>query len=526
MKQRPLRSFLARPGLATALASMVFSYSVGASAQAAPPVQPGSDLPAPEPAAASNPADADASAATPAAAPLTAEPMDAAPVAAPPQDTPAPGSAEAEPAAAEVSAADAEAAAIEAELLSSADADATEAAGELSDDEIKLNVYGFADFTYNRLLSDRAVWNNYTFGYPSFYVGNFNLYLSSNLGSNWRSLSELRFTYLPDGVDNVDPVTFAPTPRTSTAYPDYTDYNRPVEVGGVVIERVWVEYAAHPLLTARFGQWLTPYGIWNVDHGSPTIIGTTRPYIIGSEMLPQRQTGINLYGSYGIDSTQIGYNLTLSNGRGPVDAYKDFDKNKAVGWRLWAQQDTSFGSFVLGTSGYKGTFTDRTQNTTVAFGAPGEDVALGNEFVLNSEYDELSLAADLKWTWQGAVVQGEVILHDVGYMSDTRPAADDTMDGGPLGWKPDLRTWGAYGIAGYRFDFLGIMPYFGGEYSYQGRVSAVPAAVGLWGGVNVRPTARVVLKLQGTYAFYPQDWIGLETADPLKMLVSQIAWSF
>jgi len=406
---------------------------------------------------------------------------------------------------------------------SRAEQDAQDVAEDLSDEGGKVNIYGFTDFTYSQLLSSRESFNGSQFPYPSFYVGNFNVYLATDLGHKWRSLSEVRFTYLPDGVQNVSyDAYFQPTySRTSTAYPDYTDYGRNVKVGGVIIERAWLEYAAHPLLTIRGGHFLTPYGIWNVEHGSTVIIGTTRPFIIGSEMFPNHQTGLEMYGTYAVDMTQVGYHVTVSNGRGPVDQYKDWDKNKALGWRLWVQEDTSFGTFVLGTSGYKGRYTDRYQTTNV-------DIATGawtHGYPLNSEYKELSLAVDLKWTWKGAVFQGEAIMHDVAYENSTRPAAL-AFDAGPQGWNADTRQYGVYAIAGYRLPWFGIMPYFGGEYYHLGKVSFNPDAAALWGGLNIRPTDRVVLKIQGTHAFFPADWIGVKKAPPMDQLITQVAWSF
>lgn len=404
---------------------------------------------------------------------------------------------------------------------SQTDQAADDAVEELSDDGGKVNIYGFADFTYTQLLSDRSAFNATTHPYGSFYVGNLNIYLNSDLGHKWRSLAEFRLTYLPDGVGKTtsDSAGNSVYDRTSTAYPDYTDFNRNTKVGGVIIERAWVEYAAHPLVTIRGGQWLTPYGIWNVEHGSTVIIGTTRPFVIGSELFPNHQTGLEFYGSYAIDSTQVGYHLTLSNGRGPIDAYKDLDKNKALGWRLWVQQDTDFGTFVLGTSGYRGRYTDRSQSTSVV------DGTTVNSYPIKSEYNELSLAADLKWTWKGAVVQSEAIMRDVAY-GDVRTASAATE--APLGWVPDNRTYGFYAIAGYRLPWFGIMPYYGGEYYYLNKTSStlVPAATALWGGVNIRPTDRVVLKIQETHAVFPLGMMGRKTPPALNVIIFQVAWSF
>jgi len=532
MKKLPIR-----PRIAFAVASIVFSYGVGAVAQEPP------DDAAPEDSAEAvdeemvdeEAADEEEEEATETESDegLPAEPKKGSEGAVPAEGSAsapaatlsAQQNAEAAPTAgvaAEADAADAQAAAIEAELLGGGESGASDTLDELTSDELKLRIYGFADFTYNRLFSDRTEFNALTYGYPSFYVGNLNVYLDSKFGSQWRALSEVRFTYLPDG-GGVQDLTTGVTTRTASTYTDYTDFDRNVDVGGVIIERAWIEYAAHPLFTARAGQFLTPYGIWNVDHGTPVIVGTRRPFIVGNEYLPARQTGLQVYGTYGVESTQVGYHLTLSNGRGPVDQYRDYDKNKAVGWRIWAQQDTGFGTFVLGTSGYKGTYTDKTQ--TLVQDNSVDPPRFAQDYTLVSEYKELSLAADFKWTWKGAMIVGEFINHDVGYMDDTRPAAV-VFGAGPQGFSPDRREWGGYWTGGYRFDFLGIMPYYGGEYIDQGPTSFAPTVIAHWIGLNVRPTPHVVFKVQGTRASFIDEFPGLTKPEPLKLLTAQIAWSF
>ena len=45
-------------------------------------------------------------------------------------------------------------------------------------------------------------------------------------------------------------------------------------------------------LGMRVGQFLTPYGIWNVDQGMPMLILLYRPFLRASEMFPEHRLGV------------------------------------------------------------------------------------------------------------------------------------------------------------------------------------------------------------------------------------------
>jgi hypothetical protein len=382
---------------------------------------------------------------------------------------------------------------------------------EAARDEYELDIYGFVDFTYGHALEA-----DFFTPYNSFAVGNFNVYLASELGDGWRSLAEARFTYLPHGDRGALGMGGA---RTDTSVGDYTDLGRPIRWGGVVIERAWLEYAAHELLTIRGGHWLTPYGIWNVDHGSPVIIGVRRPFIVGESLFPASQTGLELYGTHGLSDLQLGYHLTLSNGRGPIDRYQDLNANKAIGGRLFGRLDSSFGTVTLGLSGYRGDYTDRDQ----AFGADA-DGNLVVSYPRTVDYDEFSYAADLKWEYAGFWLQSEAIVNQVAYEDGFRPATPIGTSG-PPGLSPDFQRVGFYALTGYRFEFLGLMPFTGGEYYNVGGGALVPTSSAVFFGLNARPTARVVLKVQHTYAWLPGD-NALPDDAGYNSIDSQVAWSF
>jgi hypothetical protein len=376
------------------------------------------------------------------------------------------------------------------------------------DSEPTLNFYGFADFTFYVQLNEFL-------GYPftTFSIGNLNLYAGSELGGDWRWLSEVRFMYLPHGA--APSLTSLETIDTTVV--DYTDFGRTVRWGGISIERVYVEKTIHPLLTVRLGHFLTPYGIWNVDHGSPVIVPVTRPYIVGENLFPRTQTGIELYGTWNIDATQLGYHLTLSNGRGPVDVYQDFDDNKALGGRLFLRQDGGFGTVTLGVSGYRGQYTEL--HAAIGVDASG---AFSTTYPIDAKRDEVSLAADLKWEWNELLIQGEGIINEATYVDGGRPASPNAAFGGPPGFAADYRNRGFYALVAYQTPFFGIIPYVFHEHVWE-RSEAYEAKA--WrGGLNIRPTPRVSVKAELVHAMIVRGFgVGGRSIDAA---IFQTAWSF
>src|SRR5690606_24686037 len=209
----------------TASVALVTAPVLAQPAPAEAPAPPDADPMQPEPVAPSE------------APPVTEVPRAEIPPAEPAPAEPAPEAAAPDDSAADAAAemmAEAQAAEIEGQLAPS---------GDMETDEYDLDIYGFADFTYGYAVKKFALDDPY----DTFAVGRLNVYLASQLGDNWNSRAEVWFSHPPHGAYTTGPTT-GQQMRTDTTTTDYTDLIRPIQWGGIIIERAWLEYNAHPLV--------------------------------------------------------------------------------------------------------------------------------------------------------------------------------------------------------------------------------------------------------------------------------------
>ncbi len=358
---------------------------------------------------------------------------------------------------------------------------------------------GFMDFGLSRVFQANGYLKILDRN-ESFAIGHANVYLASDITRRLRSLLEVRFTYLPHGVD-----TNGDGQPNSNAVPDYTNISGvPTELGSIAIERAYGEYEVDPRLTVRFGHWLTPYGVWNVDHGSPTIIPIGVPFVISQDTFPHKQTGIDLFGSFDTSEySTVQYHVTLSNGRGPYATYLDLDRNKAVGGRLQFGYQR-FGDLSVGASFYYGKSTDAQRAHNQGAGPPQQ---------ITSQFDDVSLAADIKWDWKGLLLQAELVTQQTKYAEGGRY---DVFFARTL--PPDKTIWGAYGLVGSRIPAAELMPYIKVERLVSSPVELTSLAVGL----NYRPLPELALKLELSRSIQTT----FATTSTASVLSSQIAWAF
>ncbi len=390
-----------------------------------------------------------------------------------------------------------------------------------------LKLYGFADFSYAQwLIDERSSWWPIMPHAGAFSVGNLNLYLDAQLGPHARSLVEVRFTYLPNGtVASMNPDNPAQLVLNgTTGVRDYTRAGLDLTAwGGIVIERALVEWTFSEALTLRAGQFLTPYGIWNVDHGSPAIVGFQRPYVINAKVMPEHQVGLEAYGTRWLGSARVGYHVTFSNGRyesdplqfqsamagqdpASVPQYVKYDGKFGVGGRLFVEGDWA-GELRVGVSGYTGRFTKKVTGLDFSTGSP---VPFESTPV---QYDESVFAADAQWRIGPVLAQAEWL-----WQRFTNTAASS--------WSGSGGRDGGYLLLGYRLP-LEILPFVTVQYYDQDQTSRPTYVVyGVEGGVNVHLLPNLVLKASYSYYDMPHAPEGSVYTSPLRLVASQLAWAF
>jgi hypothetical protein len=380
-------------------------------------------------------------------------------------------------------------------LLTSGDEDVAHAA-----DAEPLHVYGFMDFGLDKYFLRQG--NGLSLLRPTttstFVFGNLNLYFQAEPVEHLRTMVELRFTLAPNGEETqLGPPLGTSYRRTDTTVFDYSSPSSQAQLrlGGIYIERAWSEYQFSDLLKLQWGLFLNPFGIWILDHGSPTLISLMLPTFIASQMVPTRLLGVHLYGSAFFGSSELGYALHVTNGRGPLDF--DLAEDKAVGARLYFANEADFGRLVLGASGYVGTYLDQEKVITPA----GPHLLEWHDTV---NYTEEVVGFDVALDVGALRLRSEAVFRWVVYKdgkSEQRLSRDGTIQ-----YLANRVEYATYFIAAYRTPWR-VEPYLDVEVS--SKAYTLPSWAGsarssdsdvavlyLGGGANVELTTHTLLKLQ------------------------------
>jgi hypothetical protein len=319
----------------------------------------------------------------------------------------------------------------------------------------------------------------------TFVLGNVNLYFDFHPASDWSSLVEVRLTNYPTGAATYGiPALGLRYNRLNTTIPDPGNgegYDT-LRWGAIVLERAYIQWQRNPKLGLRLGQFLTPYGIWNVDHGTPTLISLVRPYFQANEMFPEHQLGAEAFGRFDevpFEDWQVDYHAYISNGRTPGVVALTHDK--MVGGRLVVSTHRPH-AMAFGISAIRGRYVDQEVNVDPQTGETDRPTTVS--------YDEVAVGVDASVDLGGLRLRGEVALRNKRYLAGHRE----------ISWAPGVYTADGneadtYVLAAYRIARTRFEPYLYGEW-YRWPTPLGQDSLTGSGGLNVYFTPAVQLKLQ------------------------------
>lgn len=373
--------------------------------------------------------------------------------------------------------------------------------------EPSLHIYGFADMGVQRLfigphaLLQAIVPTTAT----TFVLGNINLYFDAQPIEHWSALVELRLTNLPDGVDNAGSPA-QPYSRTSTGIYDNTStaVASRIRLGGLVLERAYLQYQHNDLFSVRVGSFLTPFGIWNIDHGLPTLISLVLPQFEANELFPTHQLGLEVYGTVHFAPWELGYFAYLSNGRTPGQV--SLIEQKMFGGRVFARTTRPY-RLTLGLSAFSGRYSDQTRTGTLP------PVIFINTEVVG--YREQGYGADASLDLGNLRLRSEVAFHHVVYV----PGERDSLLG-PGTFTPNHNDWDAYGLAAYQLPWWGLEPFL--YYEFYHFPTPIAEDISYYSaGLNIHFNAFAQLKLQYSHSVFDQP-----VGPPTGIIASEQAFDF
>jgi hypothetical protein len=390
-------------------------------------------------------------------------------------------------------------------------------AGDTTNDMMKIS--GFFDLTFIKMfVPDDLLMKNVLPDTSSFIMQSLNLYFNSQISDTLEAMVELRLSFLPLGERLTDNSSGTVSYQDTTVHDPLT--NAEFQLGGLAIERVHLTWQPVDFFGIVAGRFLTPYGIWNVDHGSPVLIPVRVPYIQVQNLVPLKQTGLQIFGRFfPARRLYFDYAFTVSNGRGPVESLLDLDENKGLGLRLKLSYEGEKFEAALGGYGYWGEYTAAISNLESV-----DPVSFGKTITEN--YTEYVGALDLRFQFFGVLLQGEYVRTLTKYSE--RPLKN--LWSGGQGYQADFVNNTSYVLLAYKLPLdrwlgtMSISPYLMWESMDTDDSEDNPPIQMFNGGINFKPSQAVVLKVEGAY-MYADEVYGDGTTG-FGIISAQMAVSF
>jgi hypothetical protein len=245
----------------------------------------------------------------------------------------------------------------------------------------RFSLYGFFDINFLNVMRPKVPLDGLVPTAPGFVFGNLNVYFDFQASESWRFLTEVRLLLNP--LADVETLENEQTgdefKRVNVSTYDASAFGLRFNYGAIEIERAQIEWNRYQMFKVTAGLFLTPFGVWNVDHGSPARALIQTPYLytessVYDSKFPERQLGLMVHGEFLLADILATYAITLSNGRGPAATQIDFDADKGIGGRFTIQQDGNV-KWKVGLSFYTSLYSDFKQKFVLA---PEPDIiALG-----------------------------------------------------------------------------------------------------------------------------------------------------
>jgi len=372
---------------------------------------------------------------------------------------------------------------------------------EIDVEQETFKVYGFMDMGAQRqwVEKDSLVGAYFETNATQFVVGNIDLYFDFNPDPDWRGLAEIRFTNAPHGrLEDFGGITGDDFKRANTQQfdPHATQVNAPMWGGYTVIERAWIEWKKYQQFKVRTGSFFTPFGIWNVDHGSPTLISSAMPQFIQQQFIPIRQVGVQALGSFFLSDWELAYRAWISNGRQDYTTL-DFDDDKAFGARTFLRKDGGAFNAQFGASFHR----DKVKNKIVdVTGAPPFTDSIEFETYASREYIETIVGLDISVDIDDTRIRAEGTAQLRQHSEGKREGIGITSPV-PGANYADYWRYSAYLLVAQQLPFWGLEPYMYAEVIQQDWELGDGLAM-LAPGLNVRFTPAAMLKLQFTRAIF------------------------
>ena len=391
--------------------------------------------------------------------------------------------------------------------------------------EPKLEITGFAEWQFYHMQyseGENYLWKEIA-GSPkkSYFFIDANTYFKWHFHPWFSFFTEIKWLFADDNrtmyyntiwKETTNPLTGEKISIPARIY-EQSDFNlgaataRSHASHALFIERMHIDIHPTDYFKVKLGKFLTPFGIWNVDHGAPTLPTINLPSMFGLfRLVPYDQTGIEISGIIPIKSSNFGYSVYVGNGQNNRDEQLNLDHNFSTGARVFISTRKLFSLIDLtyGLSGYTGQATFIDQQILV-YKNPSADAAVDVFDPHYATYTENSFkydgATDIRLKVFNLEIIGELFYS---YVKDNTYIGDPNKPDQSWGKIPNHHWLSYYVYAGWTFfDFATLY----GRYDFGKQInndyikyvynsSKYKEYVG---GIRLRPYPFLVWKFETSY---------------------------